>query len=160
MHTHTYTCTHTYFIPACRCLRIDTGWRRCIRCLIIIDYFPQNNTVISVCFAEKNLQLKASDASSPFCTNTCTNTNVVPACICDRRYTYTCTCTCTHLIPACRFHRIAAALHLFGQFSTPSISEILETKLWYVRVRTYVYVYLYVYIYICVYIYIYIYIYI
>ena len=44
-----------------------TGWRRHVGCLIFADHFLQKSPIISGFYAERDLQLKASDASSPHC---------------------------------------------------------------------------------------------
>ena len=43
------------------------GRRRPIGCLIVIGHFPQKSLIIIAFFAEEDLQLKASYASSPHC---------------------------------------------------------------------------------------------
>jgi len=43
----------------------STGWRRPTECLLLICRFLQKSTIISGSFAENDLQLEASYASSP-----------------------------------------------------------------------------------------------
>jgi len=52
----------------CKCTAAQsTGWQKCIGCLVLMSNFPHTSPTINGSFAERDLQLKASYASSPPC---------------------------------------------------------------------------------------------
>ena len=63
-HISTYVYVYTYVKDSV----CTTWWRRLIGCLIFRGHFPQKSPMDSGSSAERDLQLKASYASSPACT--------------------------------------------------------------------------------------------
>jgi len=60
-----YHTNHTMPYPKHPNLQMHKGWRRIIGCLVFIGNFPQQSLIISVSFAENELQIRASCGSSP-----------------------------------------------------------------------------------------------
>jgi len=66
-HAYVYPQISGYVCCLC-CLCVVTRWRRRVGCLIFVGRLPQKSPIISDSCAERDLQLKASSASSPLCT--------------------------------------------------------------------------------------------
>jgi len=95
----------------------NTGWRRCVGCLIFVGHFLQKSPIIRGSVAGRDLQLKAPYTSSPpyiticslaarqcVCTCACVCLSVcvckrVHACVCVRVCVYVCACMCVRVCP-------------------------------------------------------------
>jgi len=108
MKSDVYLWNETYFL--CESVAFCTAgerWQRDVGCLIFIGHFPQRSPIICHSFTERDLQFKASYASSSPCMRICTSSRLTQmkndvylckvTCIYENRPTYhpVCEPTCT-----------------------------------------------------------------